>query len=74
MYICMYCSFLDQLIKCVDENERKLREVRRTHDKQVSELRDKISELSAQVFFCLYQGLHPRIINIFLYIKAKRKI
>lgn len=50
----LYCILnrlflIDQLIRCVEENEEKLNEVRKQHERQVNELRSKITELTTQV-------------------------
>ena len=49
LYILNRLFLIDQLIRCVEENEEKLNEVRKQHERQVNELRSKITELTTQV-------------------------
>ena len=41
--------FLDQLIKCSDDYELKIRDIRKEYEKQLNELRSKLLDVTNQV-------------------------
>lgn len=74
----LYCILnrlflIDQLIRCVEENEEKLNEVRKQHERQVNELRSKITELTTQVNLTKTEQKYLSDSKKQLYTKLKEK-